>query len=199
MKKTLRRFLQVLLVLLLLLVAGLVLLFTVTTRVTKQTDNYVYELPFKPGASFRVVQGYGGLFSHRYAAAIDFAMPEGTPIYAAREGEILGYKDNSNEGGPWASDKRKANYLMIRHPDGSIGCYWHLQYKGVVVKQGTVQRGQLIGYSGATGLVLRPHLHFSVKKRLGYHMDDFVRTRFRTEKGVMELQKGNRYTRPAQP
>jgi murein DD-endopeptidase MepM/ murein hydrolase activator NlpD len=56
-------------------------------------------------------------------------MPEGTPVYAAREGVIYSFKDDSNEGGPFANYEKKANYIIIKHNDGSFGCYWHLQKK----------------------------------------------------------------------
>lgn len=55
------------------------------TSVTQNVDNYAYSLPFEKGSRFRIVQGYGGLFSHRHIAALDFEMPIGTPICAARE------------------------------------------------------------------------------------------------------------------
>jgi murein DD-endopeptidase MepM/ murein hydrolase activator NlpD len=185
------------LLILFLLIIGLVIYLSLSTAVTENLDDYVYELPFKEGTSHKVVQGYGGMFSHKYKAALDFAMPEGTPIYAAREGIIYSYKDNSNEGGPFSKYGRKANYIMIRHSDGSIGCYWHLQKNGVKIKKGPVAKGQLIGYSGNTGFVLRPHLHFAVKRKLNYEKDSFVRTKFRTTNGIHLLKKGHRYQKPA--
>ena len=178
------------------LTIGLVILFYYSTPVTKNLDNYEYELPFKKGSKFRVVQGYGGLFSHTHIAAIDFEMPIGTPIYAAREGIIYNYKDDNDDGGPFSKYKNKANYIIIRHDDGSFGCYWHLQKNGVLVKHGRVSKGQQIGFSGATGLVLRPHLHFSVKLKLNYQMNSFIRTKFKTTKGVILLERGETYERP---
>ena len=62
----------------------LVILFYCNTPVTKNVQNYEYSLPFKKGARYRVVQGYGGLFSHRYIAAIDFEMP----MYTDKREEI---------------------------------------------------------------------------------------------------------------
>lgn len=143
-----------------------------------------------------MVQGYGGLFSHKYIAAIDFAMPAGTPIYAARGGIIYAYKNNSDEGGPWSKYKNKANYIIIKHDDGSFGCYWHLKKDGVLIKRGRVAEGQQIGLSGATGQVFRPHLHFSVKLRLNYDMNSFTRTKFKTTDGLVLLKKGSFYERP---
>ena len=84
---------------------------------------------------YRVVQGYGGLFSHSYIAAIDFEMPIGTAVCAAREGVIFSYKDDSDEGGVFSKYKNKANYIIIKHNDGSFGCYWHLKRNGVLVKR----------------------------------------------------------------
>jgi murein DD-endopeptidase MepM/ murein hydrolase activator NlpD len=161
-----------------------------TTRVTKNTDSYIYDLPFEKGTSHRVIQGYGGLFSHNHTAAIDFAMPVGTPICAAREGRIYAFKEDRDE------YHDKANFIIIHHDDGSFGCYWHLKQWGVLVKQGRVEKGQVIGYSGKTGYTLRAHLHFSVKRKLAYEMDAYVKTKFNTSDGVIFLSNGESYSKP---
>ncbi|MCG2616724.1 M23 family metallopeptidase [Terrimonas sp. NA20] len=172
------------------------ILFFYQTDVTDQIDPYEYGLPFEKGESFRVVQGYGGLFSHAHVAAIDFAMPVGTSVRAAREGIMYSYKDDSDEGGMFEDNKSSANYIIIKHDDGSFGCYWHLAKNGVLVKKGRVSKGQEIALSGATGLVIRPHLHFSVKRRLTYDKDSFVQTKFKTSKGVLIPRNGRKYERP---
>jgi murein DD-endopeptidase MepM/ murein hydrolase activator NlpD len=186
---------KLLLVIVLLITAVIVYLFS-SSEVTANIDSHIYELPFKPGTSQKIVQGYGGRFSHNHKAALDFRMPEGTPVYAAREGLIYRYKDDSNEGGPFPCYEKKANFIIIKHDDGTFGCYWHLKEKGVVVKEGKVAEGQLIGYSGGTGFVLRPHLHFSVKRILNYEENSFVRTKFRTVQGIELLESGKMYERP---
>jgi murein DD-endopeptidase MepM/ murein hydrolase activator NlpD len=180
------------------LIACIVVYLSLSSEVTKNLDSYTYDLPFKPGTGYKVVQGYGGLFSHKNTAALDFDMAEGTPIYATRGGVVYAFKDDSNEGGPFSKYRKKANYLMIQHSDGTIGCYWHLQENGVVVKKGAVRKGQLIGYSGSTGFVLRPHLHFSVKRKLNYEKDSFVRTKFKTTKGTRLLKRGETYIKPVE-
>src|SRR4026207_2110488 len=101
-------------------IAILFTLFSYQNEVTKNVDSYVYELPFEKGAKHRVVQGYGGLFSHIHTAAVDFTMPVGTSVFAAREGTVYSYKDDSNEGGFMGNYKNKANYLIIQHDDGSF-------------------------------------------------------------------------------
>ena len=183
------------LLILVLIIAALIVYFSLSSGVTDNLDTYIYDLPFKEGAGFKVVQGYGGRFSHRNKAALDFDMPAGTPIYAARGGSIYSTKDDSNEGGLFTNEK-KANYIIIKHDDGSFGCYWHLKRNGVVVKTGHVSQGEQIGFSGATGQVFRPHLHFSVKRKLNYQMNSFVKTKFKTSKGVIFLEKDETYERP---
>jgi len=156
----------------------------------------IFTICLSPGTKYKVVQGYGGMFSHKNKAALDFAMPVGTPVHAARGGVVYSFAEDSNEGGPFSKYNKKANYIIIKHSDGSFGCYWHLKKNGVAVKKGTVIKGELIGYSGNTGFVLRPHLHFAVKQKLNYDKDSFVQTKFRTTEGVQLLQDGESYEKP---
>ncbi len=195
-KKNYRDLFKALIFLLILCIAVVAVVLYVPTAVTKNIDTYIYELPFTKGTSHKVVQGYGGLFSHKNTAAVDFEMSVGTPIMAARDGVVYAYKDHNDEGGPFAKYKRKANFIMIQHSDGSMGCYWHLQKNGVLVKTGKVKKGQQIGLSGATGFVFRPHLHFSVKRQLNYSMDAFVQTKFTTSEGAVILKNRNTYKKP---
>ena len=190
--KTLKFFFIVALV----LTITFLIFFYYSTEVTSNLDSFEYQLPYSIGTKHRVVQGYGGLFSHQNIAAIDFEMPIGTPVYASRGGTIYSYKDNSDEGGPFPNYKNKANYLIIKHDDGSFGCYWHLQKNGVLIKSGRVTKGQQIAISGATGQVLREHLHFSVKLQLNYQINSFIKTKFKTTDGVILLKNGETYERP---
>jgi murein DD-endopeptidase MepM/ murein hydrolase activator NlpD len=130
-------------------------------------DSHVYLLPYAPGIAFRVSQGNHGSFSHTGPDeyAIDWAMPVGTPVLAARGGLVVKTKDDSNEGGPDRKYLNLANCILIRHDDGTIGMYGHLKQGGSRVKVGdVVQAGNVIGFSGNTGFSQGPHLHFSVFK-----------------------------------
>jgi murein DD-endopeptidase MepM/ murein hydrolase activator NlpD len=193
---SIRKIIRTSIIILALLVFSGYIFSKLSSSVTQNADDYKYALPYKPGTSHKVVQGYGGLFSHKNLAALDFSMPEGTAIYAAREGVVYAYKDDSDEGGPFTSYKAKANYIILRHSDGSFGCYWHLQKNGVVIKKGKIEKGQMIGYSGATGLVLRPHLHFSVKRKLNYDKNSFLQTKFATSTGLQFLENAEAYENP---
>ena len=48
-------------------------------------DTVVFDLPFENGQKFKISQGYNGAFSHQNENALDFDMPIGTKILAARE------------------------------------------------------------------------------------------------------------------
>jgi murein DD-endopeptidase MepM/ murein hydrolase activator NlpD len=102
----------------------------------------------------------------------------------------------TGDGGILSSYKNKANYIIIKHSDGCYGCYWHLQKNGVLVKTGVVAKGQQIAVSGATGQVLSPHLHFSVKRQLNYKKDSFIKSTFYTTNGILLLKTGQAYERP---
>jgi murein DD-endopeptidase MepM/ murein hydrolase activator NlpD len=150
-------------------------------------DACVYRLPYAPGRAFRVSQGFDGAFSHtgpeRYA--IDWQMPEGTPVLAARGGVVIATKDDSQTGGAQRRFEDCANYVLIQHPDGTIGNYAHLQVHGARVHAGqTVAAGTLIGLSGNTGFTSGAHLHFSVFKARNGRERESLPVKFRTEDGT---------------
>ena len=90
-------------------------------------------------------------------------MPEGTPITAARGGEVVRVKKDSIRGGSSKSYEKDGNKISILHQDGSYADYVHLQKDGTLVSVGdTVKAGQKIGLSGNTGRTTGPHLHFQV-------------------------------------
>ncbi len=131
----------------------------------KHDDTVLYQLPFPTTKSYPISQGPNGAFSHRgpNSFAIDWAMPVGSQILAAREGTVIALRKDSSRGGASNKYKSEENYLWIQHPDGTIGQYLHLKKDGVVVEVGDrIKQGQLIAYSGNTGYSTAPHLHFHV-------------------------------------
>jgi murein DD-endopeptidase MepM/ murein hydrolase activator NlpD len=160
-------------------------------------DEPIYELPFEVGARSRVIQGYGGSYSHTGDAhySIDFQMPEGTAVCAARAGVVFHVVNHFLEGGTDLSFKNKANSINILHPDDSIATYAHIAHRGNRVCAGNaVTAGQLIGYSGNTGWSGTPHLHFHVADAIDHKG---IATKFITvENGVAALSNKAWYTRP---
>lgn len=161
-------------------------------------DAYVYSLPYAHGKSFRVSQGFNGEYSHHgpNQYAIDWRMPVGTPIHAARAGVVVALKRDSNRGGADAKYDSEANYILIRHDDGTLGHYVHLMKDGVKVKIGQhVRTGQLIGLSGNTGHTTGPHLHFAVFKAKNGKERESIPIRFQTSTATAAiLESGRSYT-----
>ncbi len=93
----------------------------------------------------------GGVGS-TYHEGIDIAVPEGTPIRAAKGGTVIMASYNGGYG----------NYTCIDHGSGLSTCYAH--QSGFAASSGQrVSQGQVIGYSGNTGASTGPHLHFEVR------------------------------------
>lgn len=88
----------------------------------------------------------------RMHEGIDIAVPEGTPIRAAKAGTVIMASYNGGYG----------NYTCVDHGSGLSTCYAH--QSGFAVSSGqSVGQGQVIGYSGNTGSSTGPHLHFEVR------------------------------------
>ena len=85
---------------------------------------------------------------------IDIGAPLGSPIVAAADGTVS-YAGYNGAGGIWVS---------IKHDKGLVTDYGHLQ-KTVVSAGQPVKRGQVIAFSGNTGVSTGPHLHFQVVVR----------------------------------
>ena len=125
----------------------------------------LYSLPYEPGATFVVGQGYLEFPTHENQYAIDWDMPEETPIHAARAGVVTEVVDTFSKSGMTEDMKAKGNFIRIEHDDGSRALYYHLAHKGAKVKIGQkVEEGQLIALSGNTGYSSTPHLHFLVER-----------------------------------
>jgi murein DD-endopeptidase MepM/ murein hydrolase activator NlpD len=163
-------------------------------------NEYIYKLPFQKGLNVYVSQGYHGEMSHKglSAYAVDFPVPVGTPIYAARDGIVVGSEGSSNVGGASVEYRQYANYVIIEHSDGTMGNYYHLKQGGAVAVIGQkVSKGDLIGYSGNTGYSSGPHLHFSVSKvdPISMRRPMNLPIKMETAQGIVILpRKGDRYT-----
>jgi murein DD-endopeptidase MepM/ murein hydrolase activator NlpD len=171
--------------------------FKLGSRSARHDDSYVYQLPYAAGSKFKVTQGYNGSFSHKGSNlyAIDWQMPEGTPVCAARGGVVVKIKDDSAIGGSSIKYDPYNNYVLIRHDDGTLGHYCHLKKGGVCVKPGErVQVRQRIALSGNTGFSSGAHLHFSVFKTKDGRERISIPVKFRTEDGAAAtLVEGRRY------
>lgn len=127
-------------------------------------------LPYNEGNSFVVIQGFHGYYSHYLddSYAVDWDMPEGTAVLAARAGVVLDTKEDSDRGCPSEDCADDANYVLLDHGDGSFALYLHLEQGGVDVERGErIGQGQPLGRSGNTGFSTGPHLHLQVNDLYG--------------------------------
>lgn len=152
-------------------------------------DSTVYRLPYREGEAYPVLQGYGGLSSHDgdNFYSVDWAMPVGTPVLAARAGVVVAARgDSVRKGEGWD------NHVIVRHDDGTYAWYLHLQPGGVDVAAGQrVAAGDRLGRSGDTGYSSEPHLHFQVSAVSDdpEKTYDSFPTRFRTADGIVETPR----------
>lgn len=161
-------------------------------------ENVAYYLPYNPMEMHAVIQGYGGGFSHQPGTddqyAIDFDMPDGNVICAARPGLVVAVRVDSNQGGESEKFVDMANYVVIKHDDGTYGRYVHLQPGGSLVKPGEMVRArQPIALAGSTGRADGSQLHFDVSVPVSGEHRRSIPVRFITRAGVMPLQQGMSY------
>ena len=105
------------------------------------------------------VPGYSGIsrwanlpYGHR---GVDITASYGTPIYAADAGTVIAAQWHNHPTMSWGY------YVEIDHGNGYKTLYAHMS--SFVVQAGqTVEKGQLIGYVGATGAATGPHCHFEM-------------------------------------
>ncbi len=92
---------------------------------------------------------------------VDLAAPRGTPVRAVADGWV---KEARYMGG-------LGRAVQLEHMGDRVTTYGHLNEYAAGIKEGvTVERGQVIGYVGSTGLATGPHLHYEVEEG-GLHLD----------------------------
>ncbi len=113
-------------------------------------------IPVERGTQ-RVVSGFGYRIhpvykTMRMHTGVDFSAPTGTPIYATGNGVVKK-----------AGRNRHGYGIMVRidHGYGYETLYAHMSKLNVQNGQ-EVQRGEIIGYVGSTGISTAPHLHYEV-------------------------------------
>lgn len=101
-----------------------------------------------------IISGFGPKPGGQHNDGLNIAAAKGTPVVAADNG-VVAYSGNELRG--------FGNLLLIRHADGWVTAYAHLDR--IDVERGAeVKRGQRIGAVGQSGGVPTPQLHFEVRK-----------------------------------
>lgn len=107
----------------------------------------------------RVASGFGYRIDPVYKTVkfhggLDFAAPQGTPIYATANGTV---KVAGNLGNGYG------NHVVVNHGYGYETLYGHM-FRINVRPGRSVKRGEILGYVGSTGKSTGPHLHYEVHK-----------------------------------
>lgn len=102
-------------------------------------------------SGFGTRRSYGGGPVNGYHAGTDFA-GNGEPIYAPAAGTVVLAEPLNVRG----------NAVLLDHGMGVFSGYWH-QTEIIVNVGDHLERGDLIGYIGNTGLVTGPHLHWEMR------------------------------------
>lgn len=107
----------------------------------------------------RIASGFGYRIDPIYKtvkmhAGLDFAAPQGIPIYATANGtvKVAGHSDGGY-----------GNHVIINHGYGYETLYGHMVRIKARLGQ-RVKRGEIVGYVGSTGKSTGPHLHYEVRK-----------------------------------
>lgn len=120
-----------------------------------------YSFPFAGNIKPKIALSPSHCFNNKHC--LDFKIPCGTPICAARDGTVVSRESRFNKNYKSKRYMKRANVIVIRHRNGEESVYGHLQWRSVRVKLGQkVKRGQIIALSGQTGFATYPHLHFGV-------------------------------------
>nr|MBA3811257.1 M23 family metallopeptidase [Caulobacteraceae bacterium] len=84
---------------------------------------------------------------------VDVRSPQGSLVRAAAAGEVV-----------YAGDQVPGfgNLVLVKHADGWVTAYAHLDKVSVQMRQ-TVTQGQELGQVGQTGGVTEPQLHFEIR------------------------------------
>ena len=106
----------------------------------------------------RTASGYGWRIHPYYRISkfhygMDFTAPLGTDVYATGNGTIVEVL---------ASQRGLGKHVIIDHGFGYKSIYAHLNNFNVRVGQ-KVQRGDIIGFVGSTGMSVANHLHYEIK------------------------------------
>lgn len=115
-------------------------------------SNILFDLPVngRMSSPFGLRRFFNGEERNPHSG-LDLAVPQGTPIKAPADGEIILIGDYFFNG----------KTIFIDHGQGLISMFCHLSAIDVKLGQ-QVKRGEVVGKVGATGRATGPHLHWNV-------------------------------------
>lgn len=135
--------------------------FETVIHLVRDKEKMLASIPSIQPIAVKDLVRYGSPFGYRFHpilhiyrmhAGVDLSAPEGTPIHASGQGTVFTAGVQSGYG----------NVVKIDHGFGYTTVYGHMSR--IAVKEGQkVNRGDIIGYVGSTGLSTSPHCHYEVR------------------------------------
>jgi len=122
-----------------------------------------YRLPVPKTLLERVDRTSSPAHTGKLRNAIDFIVPDNSPVLAAANGIVTYVKDDSSIGVATPIYWNFTNFIVIMHSNEEYSRYDHLAPQSSKVKVGqAVSEGEEIAKVGVTGYTFHPHLHFQV-------------------------------------
>jgi hypothetical protein len=155
-------------------------------------SNSPYKLPYKKGESVQCAQGHNGVWSHNFPShevyAVDYALDHDSEVLASRAGTVTDFSDNvTDHSTDWHNyiniehddieEGMLPNPVHDRDHTGVVtttGEYLHGRHFGVrhafallgipqdKIVGTKIKQGQLIMFSGDTGMSAYNHLHVQI-------------------------------------
>jgi len=120
-----------------------------------------------------------------FHAGTDLRAPIGTPVLAPADGVVKFVQYNQNSG--------YGNVVSLSHNYGFESYYAHLMNKPIVKEGQFVKKGDVIAYSGNSGMSTGPHLHYEIKF-IGRLLDPETFLRWKGSNFTEIFQKEKRVT-----
>lgn len=113
------------------------------------TGSFLWPIQSEITSPFGIRRNYNNGKLKNFHSGVDLRASVGTPVQAPAPGEVVLVKDLFFTG----------NTIILNHGYGLVTLYAHLSRPHVQVGK-KVQTGDVLGYSGKTGRVNGPHLHW---------------------------------------